>query len=122
MTRADASGIDIIPGPTVRDPDGLAMSSRNRFLSAADRARALAIPRALAAAGAEPDWQRAQSVLRSTLHAAGIQPDYAVVREARSLVGPPGVPCAPGAGRMVVAAPVGPVRLLDNAPWPPIEP
>src|SRR6185369_17909867 len=39
--------VDVVGYPTIRDPDGLAMSSRNAYLSAAERARALALPRAL---------------------------------------------------------------------------
>jgi pantoate--beta-alanine ligase len=53
MTEALNFPITIVPGPTVRDPDGLAMSSRNQYLSPDERARALSIPRALFAAEAE---------------------------------------------------------------------
>ncbi|MFH9618538.1 pantoate--beta-alanine ligase [Streptomyces pratensis] len=55
-------GIDIVAVPTVRDPDGLALSSRNRFLSAEERRTALALPRALFAA-------RDRLVAQQTLHA-----------------------------------------------------
>ena len=78
---------------TVRDPDGLALSSRNARLSVDDRAKALAIPRALAtrdAAGA-----------RDVLTAAGITPDYVEVAD---LDGP----------TLAVAATVGNTRLIDN--------
>lgn len=53
MTEALDFPITIVPAPTMRDPDGLAMSSRNQYLSPDERARALSIPRALFAAEAE---------------------------------------------------------------------
>jgi len=78
---------------TVRDPDGLALSSRNSRLSADERARALAIPRALATR----DPQRAREILAQ----AGIEPDYVAVAD---LDGP----------TLAVAARIGTTRLIDN--------
>jgi len=78
---------------TVRDPDGLALSSRNARLSVAERAQALAIPRALATGDAE----QAGAVLA----AAGIEPDYVAVAD---LDGP----------TLAIAARIGPTRLIDN--------
>ncbi len=78
---------------TVRDADGLALSSRNGLLSPEDRTRARAIPRALATGDAE----RARAVLA----AAGLEPDYVAVAD---LDGP----------TLAVAARVGPTRLIDN--------
>jgi pantoate--beta-alanine ligase len=80
---------------TVRDADGLAVSSRNARLSAAERERASAIPRALAT----HDPVRAREVLV----AAGIEPDYLEVAD---LDGP----------TLAVAARVGSTRLIDNVP------
>ena len=85
--------LDIRVVDTVRDPDGIALSSRNARLSPAERAQALAIPRALAtrdAAGA-----------RAVLAAAGITPDYVEIAD---LDGP----------TLALAATVGDTRLIDN--------
>jgi pantoate--beta-alanine ligase len=78
---------------TVRDTDGLALSSRNARLSASERERALAIPRALATG--DPD--RAREILTT----AGIEPDYVAVAD---LDGP----------TLAVAARIGATRLIDN--------
>ncbi len=118
MTTALALPIDIIPAPTLREPDGLAMSSRNRFLDPASRTRAVAISRALREAGREPTPAAAEARLRQVLAAAPggpIEPEYAVVRDADSL-GPTQHPHSPC--RALIAAQVGTVRLIDNAPWP----
>ncbi|HVQ59448.1 MAG TPA: pantoate--beta-alanine ligase [Solirubrobacterales bacterium] len=101
--------------PTVREPDGLAMSSRNAYLEPADRERATAISRALAAAEREA---RAGSLAagldaaRRELAAAGIEPEYLEAREAETLA-----PVAELGQRPVlvaVAARVGAARLIDN--------
>jgi pantoate--beta-alanine ligase len=85
--------LEIVVVPTVRDQDGLALSSRNVRLSAEERARAAAIPRALATR----DPARAREVLA----AAGIDPDYVEVAD---LDGP----------TLAIAARVGSTRLIDN--------
>ena len=114
MTREQGLSIEIIPGPTVREEGGLAMSSRNRFLTPDERIRAFAISRGLRAAGTESTPQDAERRLGAELASAGIAPDYAVVRDAETLLAPmPGRPV-----RAIVAGRVGTVRLLDNAPWP----
>jgi pantoate--beta-alanine ligase len=79
--------------PTVRDADGLALSSRNVHLAPDERARALAIPRALETH--DPDRARA------VLEAAGIEPDYVAVAD---LDGP----------TLAIAARIGGTRLIDN--------
>jgi pantoate--beta-alanine ligase len=86
-------GVEIRVVDTVRDPDGLALSSRNARLTNEQRAQALAIPRALATHDA--------GAARTVLVAAGIEPDYVEVAD---LDGP----------TLVVAARVGGVRLIDN--------
>lgn len=106
--------IEIIPGPTVREPDGLAMSSRNLLLSPEARQVAVGISRALFKAAKVHARDDAEGVLRDALAEAGIQPEYAVLRDARTLLAPtePDAPC-----RLLVAARVGGVRLIDNTPW-----
>jgi len=101
--------------PTVREPDGLAMSSRNAYLEPADRERAAAISRALAAAERETragSLQRGLEAAREELAAAGIEPEYLEARDAESLE-----PVHERNGRPVlvaVAARVGAARLIDN--------
>jgi pantoate--beta-alanine ligase len=119
MAAADGGTVRIIPGETVREPDGLAMSSRNRFLSPADRARAVAINRALREAAVEPTPEEAESAMGRVLAADGIRADYAVVRDAETLMGPGGPGVAVRSWRALIAARVGEVRLLDNGPWAP---
>ncbi len=112
--------VEIIPGETVREPDGLAMSSRNLLLSPEARVEAGGISEALFVAAREQDRDRAQGVLADTLLRFGIDAEYAVLRDARTLLEPvprshtggPGVPC-----RLLVAARVGGVRLIDNTGW-----
>lgn len=115
VVRDERMGIDIIPGETVREPDGLAMSSRNRFLTPEDRRRGLALSRGLRACQNTADPASAERVLHETLAAEGIAPDYAVVRDAETLE--PGEWTRRRPMRAVVAARVGTVRLLDNAAW-----
>jgi len=115
MTETLGLGVEIVPGLTVREADGLAMSSRNQHLTAEARARASALNRSLIAAGAERDPPAAEAAMRAVLAGGGVEPEYAVIREAGGLVRYP----KPGeAGRALVAGPVGTTRLLDNMPWP----
>jgi pantoate--beta-alanine ligase len=103
--------------PTVRDPDGLALSSRNAYLSAGERRRALALSRALAAAEAEVEAGRVDAAAvigaaRRELEAEGIDPEYLELRSADDLSPAERVN---GATLLAVAARVGPARLIDNA-------
>ena len=101
--------------PTVREPDGLAMSSRNAYLEPADRERATALSRALAAAerGArEGSLAAGLDAARAELAAAGLEPEYLEARDAETLE-----PVAELGARPVliaVAARVGAARLIDN--------
>jgi pantoate--beta-alanine ligase len=104
-------GVRIVGGPTVRDPDGLALSSRNRYLSVEQRQRALALPRALRA-GADEGPNGAGAVLKAATEALrGIDVDYLALRGVD--LGP--APAA-GPGRLLAAARIGTTRLIDNVP------
>jgi pantoate--beta-alanine ligase len=102
--------------PTVREPDGLALSSRNAYLNPDERERAVALSRALRAAEAEVRAGRrdAAAVLaaaRGELDARGVEPEYLELRSADDLS-----PAARVNGRtlLAVAARVGRARLIDN--------
>jgi pantoate--beta-alanine ligase len=102
--------------PTVRDGDGLALSSRNAYLSAAERQRALGLSRALRAAEAavESGQIDAGAVLqaaRGELDAHGIEPEYLELRSATDLSP---VERVNGSTLLAVAAHVGRARLIDN--------
>ena len=114
---------EIVVAPTVRDVDGLALSSRNRFLSGDDRVRALALPRALraasdAAARGVSDRAALVAVANAVLLDAGLAADYLelvdpATFESRSRLADDGAPGAPAA-LLVAAVRVGTTRLLDN--------
>jgi pantoate--beta-alanine ligase len=111
---ADLSmGVEVVGVETVRDPDGLALSSRNRYLSADERTTALALSRSLvagqeaAADGADAALAAAKSVLAVE---SGLAVDYLELRS------PDLSPVRSGPARMLVAARVGATRLIDNVP------
>jgi pantoate--beta-alanine ligase len=107
----------IEPVPTARDADGLATSSRNRYLSAADRAVALALPRALRAGqarGAEGCGDAA-AVLAAAHDVLRAEPGLAVDYVALVDPGTFG-PAEPGPALLVAAARAGGTRLIDNVP------
>jgi pantoate--beta-alanine ligase len=101
--------------PTVREPDGLAMSSRNVYLEPADRARAVAIPRALEAAARVARAETLDAALaaaRAELAAAAIEPEYLEARDAETLEPVEGLARRPVL--IALAARVGAARLIDN--------
>ncbi len=113
--------VDVVGCPTVREPDGLALSSRNVRLSAAERDAAAVLSRALAAgrealgAGASTGAE-VSAAMRAVVETEPLVAlDYAVAVDGTSLeqVGAVGDPAAV---RLLVAAAVGPVRLIDNSP------
>jgi len=119
--RAEA----IIGVPTVREPDGLAMSSRNAYLSPAERAQAASLPRAMQAAvralAAGQPVPDALAALRAALLAGGfVSIDYAELRDADSLVELPALGTSPA--RLLVAARIGKARLIDNIAVPAPKP
>jgi pantoate--beta-alanine ligase len=105
--------------PTVREPDGLAMSSRNAYLSPDERRRAVALHEGLERAARR--WQAGDDValveeaIRAALRAHDVPVDYARVVDPQSLVPP-----RPGSAAVaLVAGRVGTTRLLDNLLLPP---
>jgi pantoate--beta-alanine ligase len=110
--------VDAIIGvPTVREADGLAMSSRNRYLSPDQRAAAAALPRAMAGATAAIERgisvAEALATLETDLIAAGFASvDYAVLADAASLA--PLSTFGQSLARLLVAARIGGTRLIDN--------
>lgn len=107
----------IIGVPTVREADGLAMSSRNRYLSPEQRAAAAILPRemqrAIAAIEQQGDASAALATLKKALLAAGFSSlDYAVLADATSLAPLDALEEAPA--RLLVAARIGGTRLIDN--------
>ena len=107
--------VDVVGVPTVRADDGLALSSRNAYLSDSERRIALAVPRALVI-GAETAREHGSargvvSAVQSFLDGVpDLVTDYAVVTDPEL-----GAPPEDGDARLLVAVRVGPVRLLDNA-------
>ena len=117
LTRPSADSI--IGVPTVREADGLAMSSRNRYLSPADRSTAAALPRALIEAARRIEAGEAVAgVLTETkaaLLAAGFASvDYIELADAESLV--PLERAGERPARLLVASRIGGTRLIDNLP------
>lgn len=119
MVRQFALPIEIMTGATERDPDGLALSSRNGYLSASERAEAVALPRALQALAAAARKGPAaglsglEAQALQALQARGWQADYLTVRRREDLLPPEG----DLSGQPLVAlgaARIGRTRLIDN--------
>lgn len=113
--------VEIVSAPTARAEDGLALSSRNAYLGAEERAIAAALPQALRAAAqavaAGGRIDAAEAAGKAALAAAGFgQIDYLDIREASDLskLGPG--PIGDAQGRILVAAWLGKTRLIDNMP------
>ena len=116
MVRDLDFGVRIEVVPTVREPDGLAMSTRNSYLTEDERGRAAALHRALAAAedaaSSGRPLEAALDAARAELRRAGIEPEYLEARDAEDLA-----PARDLNGRPVLvalAARVGRARLIDN--------
>ncbi|MDA1007994.1 MAG: pantoate--beta-alanine ligase [Planctomycetota bacterium] len=100
----------ILRGETIRECDGLAMSSRNRFLSLEERERSLGIIRALREAAPSHSHEEAERTMRRVVESHGLLCEYAVVRDALTLERPnANLPC-----RALITARIGSVRLIDN--------
>jgi pantoate--beta-alanine ligase len=107
-------GVEVVGVPTVREADGLALSSRNAYLGPDERARAVALPRALSAAAAAiaggDDAGAALGEARAALERAGFVVDYVELVDAGTL----GALVAGRARRLLAAARIGGTRLIDN--------
>lgn len=108
--------VEIIGAPIVREPDGLAMSSRNAYLGADDRTRAVCLSRGLFTArdaheAGERDAARLLERAYAPMRDAGVEPEYLELRSCADLsrVERADDPCV-----LLVAAPVGSTRLIDN--------
>lgn len=113
MTQDLNMPIEVVGAPTEREPDGLALSSRNRYLSAAERQAATVLSRALFAAQGRAEYGvpaarwAAMAVLKAE---PAVEVDYLAITSPD--LGEPG----PGEGRILIAARVGTTRLIDNVP------
>jgi pantoate--beta-alanine ligase len=113
-------GVEVVGMPTIREADGLAMSSRNAFLSAVERQKALALHRGLQSAKALAEAGRTEvrelvMAVRAELEASGIREDYVEVVDAGTLR--PLTRLLPGhPARALVAGFLGQTRLIDNLP------
>lgn len=118
-------GTQIVAVPIVRDADGLALSSRNAYLSAPERRAALILPRAIrageqaAAAGASPERTLAAARHAFAAHEESVELEYLVLVDPETMR--PVESEAPSSALLAIAATVGNTRLLDNAVivWPP---
>ncbi len=111
-------GVRVVSGPTMRDGDGLAISSRNRYLTDEERARAPALYAALErVAGAirngDGDYGALQQAAQDELRASGLVPDYVEIRCAADLAKPNGRQ-PPEELIVLAAARLGKARLIDN--------
>lgn len=110
--------VEVLGVETVRDADGLALSSRNVYLSGEEREQALALSRGLAAGraaaadGADPAQVRAAT--RAVLDAAGVGTDYVALVDLATFTDLAETPAA-GTAVLAVAATVGSTRLIDNS-------
>ncbi|MCB0874127.1 MAG: pantoate--beta-alanine ligase [Actinobacteria bacterium] len=113
--------IEFVVVPTVRERDGLAMSSRNAYLSDTERQVALALSRGLAdaadrATAGERDGRTLEDAAMETMRSvAGVEPEYAALVDPDTFQR---VPTLVGPATLCVAARVGPARLIDNAVIP----
>jgi pantoate--beta-alanine ligase len=117
-------GIEIVAGPTVRELDGLALSSRNRRLAPADRAAAVCIPKALAAASAvvSDGTRDVPGIAAAATAVVAAEPrarlEYVAVFDPATLVP---LDVVDGPARIAIAVWFADIRLIDNQPLSPSE-
>jgi pantoate--beta-alanine ligase len=115
MVEQLALPIDVIAGETTRAEDGLALSSRNSYLDASQRAEAVSLSRTLVGVGVEVtrgrrDWPALEQEAMQSLSSRGWQPDYVAIRRRSDL----GTPAKGDTLVVLAAAKLGPTRLIDN--------
>ena len=116
MARELALGVEVVGVPTVREDDGLALSSRNRYLTVEQRATAATVNRALRA-GADAGPRGAGAVLAAAREVLATAPE--LVPDYLELTDPDlGPPPPAGPARLLLAVRAGSTRLLDNVPVP----
>jgi pantoate--beta-alanine ligase len=115
--------VQVVPAPIVRAPDGLALSSRNGYLNAEERRAAVVLSKALKAAqelvaSGETSADRVRHAMRRTVESESLaRLDYAEVVDAERLTCLDAIDVGqPERARALLAAWVGPARLIDNAP------
>jgi pantoate--beta-alanine ligase len=101
--------VDVAAVATVREPDGLALSSRNRYLSEDERVRAVALSRALSAGRAAAGGGPAEVLAAAEAALVGVDVEYLELRAPDLGAAPPS-----GPARLLVAARIGVTRLIDN--------
>jgi len=110
--------VDIVGLPTVREHDGLALSSRNAYLSDDERFRAVALQQALLAArdairGGKAVGSALREAKQALIDAGFLKIDYLALVDAQTLEP---VEVAPDEMRLIAAATIGTTRLIDNIP------
>lgn len=113
MVARESLDLEVIGMPTVREADGLALSSRNRHLSPEARTRALGLSRGIEAAQRCSDVVHAERAAWRIMAAHGVTPEYAAVRDGATL----GPVRSRENARVLVAGRVGGTRLIDNGAW-----
>jgi pantoate--beta-alanine ligase len=121
MSRDLDLGVEVVGAETVREPDGLALSSRNRYLSPDERARALVLSRALRVAQERashglPAARRAAMRVLDEVPEPDLELDYLEIRTPELGEVVDVHPAMATEARVLVAARVGSTRLIDNAP------
>lgn len=117
MVRDLDMSVEILGAPTLREADGLAMSSRNVYLSALEREKAVVIHQTLQeaaeAARAGMPLHAIETEAAGTLRELGFEVDYIAIRDAATLAAPP-EGASPASLRILAAAKLGATRLIDN--------
>lgn len=118
MTRDLSFPVEIVGMPTIRESDGLALSSRNSYLGPDERENAPRLYRVLrdtaaAMASGRRDYPTLESEATDELRAAGFRPDYVAIRDASTLA-IPDLDAPPSSLRVLAAAWLGRARLIDN--------